>query len=555
MGRGAAAFAVRLGIVACVAGLVVIGGAVGATGAGATPARSAGPHVPVPTVYQLSLGDSLAAGTGASVAADRYVNLVAAHEQANYPGLVLENLACGGATTTTMIHGPGCSYTSGTQLGDAEAFLSAHRGSVAYVTIDIGANDVDGCLLGTSINLACITTGFAAIRSNLAQIVTALRAADPGVAVFGMDYYDPFLELWVLGTSTGEQLARESAPLSADLNSLLTTTYGAYGAVPVDVQGPFAVQDFAMTGRFKGTVVPENVSRTCAWTHMCDPSGTGYAMNIHANDIGHGVIADAFDSVIDRWHSGGGGGQWVAASDGSVTPLGNAVGYGSMAGQCACQPAVGLVPTADRKGYWMVARDGGVFTYGDAGFYGSTGNEHLVRPIVGMAATPDGRGYWLVAADGGVFAFGDAGFAGSLGADPSASPVVAMAATGSGKGYWLVAADGQVFAFGDAGAYGPASGLRLSSPVVGMAPTVDSNGYWLVAADGGIFAYGDAQFRGSAGNERLNRPVVGMAVAPNGFGYWLAGADGGVFTFGGAPFNGSAAGRLGGADAVAIATN
>ena len=53
----------------------------------AVPAGAA-PHGPA-TTYQLSLGDSLAAGTGASVPAKNYVNLIAAHETAALPGLTV----------------------------------------------------------------------------------------------------------------------------------------------------------------------------------------------------------------------------------------------------------------------------------------------------------------------------------------------------------------------------------------------------------------------------------------------------------------------------------
>ena len=45
--------------------------------------------------YYVAMGDSLAAGTGASTTADDYVSLVYQHELARHPGLQLENLGCG----------------------------------------------------------------------------------------------------------------------------------------------------------------------------------------------------------------------------------------------------------------------------------------------------------------------------------------------------------------------------------------------------------------------------------------------------------------------------
>ncbi|HXA34314.1 MAG TPA: GDSL-type esterase/lipase family protein [Acidimicrobiales bacterium] len=548
--RGAGGWRYRSGIVVAMAALVAAGSLVlgGANRAGADPLTS-GP------VYQLSLGDSLAAGVGASTPANDYVNLVQAHEQSSISGLQVENLSCPGATTTTMLSGGGsCPYTSGTQLGDAVAFLHAHPGQVRYITIDIGANDVDNCLTGGTISLTCIETGLATISSNLPQIVAALQEAGSGVPIFGMDYYDPFLQQWVTGPS-GQGLARESATLSSILNGDLTRIYGSLGANPVDVQGPFAVQDFAMTGSFQGTTVPENVSRTCAWTHMCDPvDGGGFAMNIHTNDIGHAKLATAFEQTIDRLFRGGGGGQWLTTAGGNVYTVGNATSFGSMAGKSLNRPIVGMVPTPDGQGYWLVAADGGVFAFGDAGFFGSEGGQQLNQPIVGMAATPDGQGYWLVAADGGIFTFGDAPFLGSQGGQPLSAPVVGMGASTSGLGYWLVGADGAIYPFGDAGNSGSEAGQPLNQPIVGMGVTVDGNGYWMVARDGGIFSFGDAVFHGSAGGTFLNRPVIGMSITPDGYGYWLAGSDGGIFTYGSAAFNGSTGGNPPASPVVAVAT-
>ena len=147
------------------AGAVVLAAMVAGSPAGASSgtgaAAAAGAHASRPrspaTTYYLALGDSLAAGVGASPAADGYVNLVHQHELSRFPGLQLENLSCSGATTGTMLDGGGaCSYPAGSQLGEAEAFLQAHRGQVAFVTIDIGANNVDGCVSGISFDLACV---------------------------------------------------------------------------------------------------------------------------------------------------------------------------------------------------------------------------------------------------------------------------------------------------------------------------------------------------------------------------------------------------------------
>jgi lysophospholipase L1-like esterase len=540
--------AVGIGVCA----LLAISGALLALPSTAPAGAASTPAIGPATSYQLSLGDSLAAGTGASTPANDYVNLVGAAEAASIPGLTVENLACPGATTTTLINGPGCTslYPQTTQLATAEAFLNAHPGQVPYITIDIGANDVDNCLTGATISVSCITSGLSSINTNLPTIIAGLQAAAPGVPIFGMDYYNPFLAEWVLGGANGPALAKESAPLSAILNGDLTQLYGAQGATPVDVQGTFATQDFALTGSYNGATVPQNVARTCDWTHMCDNSG----FTIHTNDIGHVKLAGDFEQSINRWLRHGGAGTWLSDAAGGVSTVGNALSYGSMAGKPLDKPIVAMAPTSDAKGYWLVASDGGVFAFGDAAFFGSTGGITLNKPIVGLAPTTDDHGYWLVASDGGVFAFGDAIFLGSMGGHPLNQSVVGIAQSGSNNGYWLVAADGGIFSFGDAGFAGSAGGTRLNKPVVGIAPTIDGNGYWLVASDGGVFSYGDALFHGSTGGITLNKPVIGMTVAPNGYGYSFGASDGGVFTFGSATFNGSLGASPPSSPVVAIAT-
>jgi lysophospholipase L1-like esterase len=278
----------RASVVAVLAASLV---ALGVTGH--TPAVAAAKPKPPPVEYYLALGDSMAAGTGATTPSDDYVNVVYQHELARYPGLQVVNLACGGATTGSVVDGPGCSYASGTQLGDAEAFLAAHAGRVAMVTIDIGANNVDGCLNSSGISMSCVTSGLSQITTYLPQILDGLRASYPGVAIYGMDYYDPFLDQWLTGAS-GQAVATQSEALAVELNSLLGQLYGADDAAMADPATLFETSDFALTGTYNGSTVPENVALICAWTLMCS------ANDIHPNDAGHAEVADAFEQVIDQ---------------------------------------------------------------------------------------------------------------------------------------------------------------------------------------------------------------------------------------------------------------
>jgi len=277
-------------VVLVVVTVVVAGGLPGPGGDGAGAAVVAGGGATSSTPYYLALGDSLAAGVG-SPDGKGYVADVYAREAKKIHGLKLENLSCSGATTGSMIDGGGCSYTTGSQLGDAEAFLSAHPGQVAFVTVDIGANDVDGCTDGTTVNITCVTTGLDDIGTNLPTILSGLRSAGGSTPVLGMSYYDPFLAEWLLG-SDGQNLAEESIGLLEELNGTLTADYGA--TATARVEQAFKSQDFALHGSYDGTTVPVNVGRICAWTLMCSEE------NIHADDAGHAVIAKAFETVIRR---------------------------------------------------------------------------------------------------------------------------------------------------------------------------------------------------------------------------------------------------------------
>jgi lysophospholipase L1-like esterase len=305
VGVGTTRTAVRRTTRRAAAALVAVGtllgtGAVVGSGTAGASVRS-GARVtgtPTTTEYYLALGDSLAAGVGSpdgkGYVAD--IEKLEAKKEAKKGSkksgkksvnLVLETLGCSGATTGSMIDGPGC--TTGTQLGDAEAFLEAHPGQVAFVTIDIGANDVDGCTEGTTINVTCVTDGLDAVTTNLPVILSGLRSAGGSTPIIGMSYYDPFLAAWLEGSS-GQTLAKESVTLLDDLNGILASDYGA--ADTADVADAFKSSDFGKGGQYDGKKVPVNVGLICKWTLMCSEE------NIHANNAGHAVIAKAFEKIL-----------------------------------------------------------------------------------------------------------------------------------------------------------------------------------------------------------------------------------------------------------------
>jgi acetyl esterase/lipase len=270
--------------VACVAASVL---PAVSSAAPAGAAKASAPH------YYLALGDWLATGIGASSSADDYVNLIAEHEGTRYPNLQAVDLGCGGATTASMADGPGCSYTTGTQLGDAEAFLRAHPRQVAFVTIDIGADDVAACQSSSGLDATCAAAANSQISTDLPRELAELEAAGPGVPIYGMNYYDPFLASWLSGTA-GQAVATQSIASSNQLNALLDQIYTAAGASTADPSSLFETDDTDPIGTYEGATVPQDVATVCQWTEACTSPGT-----IQPDDQGYGELAAAFEQVID----------------------------------------------------------------------------------------------------------------------------------------------------------------------------------------------------------------------------------------------------------------
>jgi lysophospholipase L1-like esterase len=249
-----------------------------------------------PTPYYLALGDSLSQGvqpnsTGASFETNQgYVNDLYSLYRHEVPGLQLAQLGCPGETTGTMIDGGVCSYALGSQLAQAAAFLETHH--FVLVTIDIGANNVDGCLTTSGINVTCIGEGIADAESQLPVIVHTLQIASPGVRIVAMNYYDPFLAEWLQGTS-GEAVATASVTLATGFNAVLGDVYGDFSVPVADVQDAFQTTNATTVPILN---LPLNVATICALTWMCAPSPVG--PNIHANVFGYGLIAVAFEQTI-----------------------------------------------------------------------------------------------------------------------------------------------------------------------------------------------------------------------------------------------------------------
>ncbi|RAG85265.1 SGNH/GDSL hydrolase family protein [Streptacidiphilus pinicola] len=248
--------------------------------------------------YYVSLGDSLAAGYQPNVGHNTdvsYTDQLYAQLKQHDPDLVHVKLGCSGETTETMIDGGICSYPGATsQLDAAVKFLRAHRGHVSYLTLDIGANDVDGCLKGGAVDLNCALQGIATVTAQVPQITAALhRAGGSHPRYAAMNYYDPFLAVWLTGPA-GQQAAQESAQLSVALNGAIALGLKAGEFRLADVSTAFSTLDFTDQATLPGVgQVPLNVARICTWTWMCTPY-----QDIHATPTGHAVIAGVFRELF-----------------------------------------------------------------------------------------------------------------------------------------------------------------------------------------------------------------------------------------------------------------
>lgn len=257
---------------------------------------------PEPTTYYLSLGDSLAQGSqpiggphtnSAAVGYSQgYADQLFKHvRDGGGEHLRLVKLGCGGETTASMIGDTGSlcpdDYVTGSQLGDAVEFLDEHPGQMAFITINIGSNDIGECQGDPGCFIPQIGT-------NLPFILATLRDhAGPGVPIIGMNYYNPGVVEWFDDPAAGEAAAAQLV----GFNDFLESLYAGAGVPVADVESAFAVTDFTTQADLKGVgPVPLSVFNVCTLTWIC--TGPPHGPDVHANSDGYGVIAEAFAAVL-----------------------------------------------------------------------------------------------------------------------------------------------------------------------------------------------------------------------------------------------------------------
>jgi lysophospholipase L1-like esterase len=267
------------------------------------------------TRYYVALGDSLAQGmqpeaAGITVDTDQgYADQLYAIEHRRIRALKLVKLGCGGETTSSFLSGRGnpdalilgCTPVGGSQMVAAERFLRTHRhhGEVAFLTLDIGANDVVGCVSGAKVDEACVIRGLARANANLPVIMRRLRrAAAPGTPMAAMTLYDPFLELYLLPGDQQEALTIDG--YAHIINSTLAHLYRAAKFRVARVDEAFKTYDTTHTTTLAGRpgAVPVAVAEVCRLTWMCAAPPVG--PNIHANETGYSVIASTFAHALGR---------------------------------------------------------------------------------------------------------------------------------------------------------------------------------------------------------------------------------------------------------------
>ena len=234
------------------------------------PGRVSGTAVPGDRYY-IAIGDSLAANVGVDDPADGYVSRL--HTQLENAAAVtygLANFGVSGETSGTLLHAG--------QLDEAVAFAANHE--VAYVTIDIGANDLLGHLASADCSAdidapACterINIALVAYSRNIDSIFEQVDAAMPGATVVMLTTYNPFS----FGFDDQVYFEARSNEVIGELNRMAASAADSFGFLVADGFTPM-----------RGTAT--------STTHMVD-----VPPDIHPNALGYDVLTGALVDAIER---------------------------------------------------------------------------------------------------------------------------------------------------------------------------------------------------------------------------------------------------------------
>ncbi len=254
---------------------------------GSATAAGAGEAIPVrPGPWYVAIGASEAVGVQPvpwdrhGVRTDQgYADDLTRREQSRWPGLRLVDFGCPGITAQGALDGDGaCRYVAGSEVATAVDFIKAHEGDVAFVTVDLGFNDIWPCLVHHTVDEACVDAALSRISTAIPSILAELRAAGgPDLVMVGLQHADPYVADALFG-HVG--FAQETVGVFDRLNDALAAAYTAAGAV------------VAHAPASRGRLGFHAVLNACANTWMCTDH------NIHPTPAGYRVIAHAVAAAI-----------------------------------------------------------------------------------------------------------------------------------------------------------------------------------------------------------------------------------------------------------------